>query len=580
VRLDGLPLNERVQVHGHGYVDLYNVVPEAVQELRVEKGPFLPGQGDFATAGSVDFVLGLPPSRRPGLVRVEGSQHGRLRAATVVAPADAPADALLAAEAVHDEGYGPHREADRGGLLAAWSWEAGPDARLALLATLQTARWESPGVLRFDALAGGRDFFDAYDPAGRGESDRALARLTWRRTRPDQELALAFAGTWRRLLLEDDYTGWLLQPETGDRQRQEQAGFTLGSTLTLRQRLSGPMPGTLLGGLGWRTDQAALGARPVSEEGEAGPRDRDQQARAHELYVYGGLRLRPGAGLELLPSLRGEVLSLGVDDTLEQRSGSQVLGALLPRLTVSWHPAAALTLFVAAGQGFRSPEARSVLAPRATTVEDADLSRYAGGTPEITRADALEAGVHLQPHPALRVRLAGFATRIARELIFDHVSATLVEQDGTRRRGAELAVELRPVPWGELAADASFVDARFARSGNPVPGTTRWSGRGVLALGRPRGPHGSAALGWASTRLLAHGATVSGLVRADLTGGWRFAWGDVSLAVDNVGDARTLDGAYHYASWFDRTTPRSALPVVHYTAAPPRTARLVLTGYL
>jgi len=102
------------------------------------------------------------------------------------------------------------------------------------------------------------------------------------------------------------------------------------------------------------------------------------------------------------------------------------------------------------------------------------------------------------------------------------------------------------------------------RAGGPGP-------RQATRAARERGP-----------RLGAHAAARArgpGL-GADLTGRWRFAWGDVSLAVDNVGDAPTLAGATNYASWFDRTTARSALPVVHYTAAPPRTARLVLTGYL
>ncbi len=580
VRLAGMPLNERVQVHGRGYVDLYGIVPEAIRQMRVEKGPFLPWQGDYATAGSVDFELGLAEEDRPGLVRLEASEHGRLRAAAVVAPRGAPDVALFAAEAVHDEGFGPDREADRGGLTASWGFDLGGRVELSALSTLQTARWESPGVFRFDTLQQGRDFYDAYGPPGRGESDRWLTRLALRRNRAGQALELALAGTVRRLLLEDNYTGWLLFPERGDRKRQEQAGWTIGSIATARQRVGRWFPATLLGGLGWRLDRAELREDQVDGQGIPWKTEREQLAWAHELFAYGGVRLRPWERIELLPSLRGELLVLGAEDHRSGDTASRSFGVLCPRLTLSFRLAAPLTLFVAGGRGFRSPEVRSVLAPPSGSVEDENLARYQGGKPEITVAESLEAGLDWHAFEGLSLRLAAFSTRSEHEVIFDHVSSTTVELDGTRRRGAELALRLRPVSWGEAVADVSRTDARFARSGHPVPGSAAWVGRGSLQLGQARGLHGAATLTWASTRQLAHGATASGMARTDLTLGWRFASVDLVIAVDNATDERIMDGAYHYASWFEPASPRSAIPVIHYTAAPPRTAHLVLTGSL
>jgi hypothetical protein len=217
--------------------------------------------------------------------------------------------------------------------------------------------------------------------------------------------------------------------------------------------------------------------------------------------------------------------------------------------------------------------------PPAGSIEDADLSQYAGGEPEFALADTLEAGFGLRFDPVFELKAAAFAAHIDREMLFDHVSNTNIEMDGTSRRGLELSGVLRPLSWVRTGAELAWIDARFLRSGNPVPGTAAWTGSLDLAAGGPRGPHGHFGLEWSSARALAHGASTSAQARADLALGWRFARVDLTLVVDNLSDARTLDGAYHYASWFDTRRSRSAIPVIHYTAAAPRMARLVLTAY-
>ena len=78
--LMGVPLNEPSHVHGQGYLDLYGIIPEVVSAMRVQKGPFLPDQGDFAMAGSLRFDLGVPDSLRPGFTSFEVTHRGKLRA--------------------------------------------------------------------------------------------------------------------------------------------------------------------------------------------------------------------------------------------------------------------------------------------------------------------------------------------------------------------------------------------------------------------------------------------------------------------------------------------------------------------
>jgi hypothetical protein len=53
--VDGMPINMVSHAHGQGYSDLHFVIPETIQKIDFGKGPYYVNQGDFNTAGYVDF---------------------------------------------------------------------------------------------------------------------------------------------------------------------------------------------------------------------------------------------------------------------------------------------------------------------------------------------------------------------------------------------------------------------------------------------------------------------------------------------------------------------------------------------
>ncbi|RXR21492.1 TonB-dependent receptor [Flavobacterium stagni] len=55
ISVDGMPVNMVSQAHGQGYADLHFVIPETVQKIEFDKGPYFAEQGNFATAGYVAF---------------------------------------------------------------------------------------------------------------------------------------------------------------------------------------------------------------------------------------------------------------------------------------------------------------------------------------------------------------------------------------------------------------------------------------------------------------------------------------------------------------------------------------------
>lgn len=537
VTVDGIPWNETSNVHGHGYLDLQTLIPEAVRSISVEKGSHRLDQGPFATAGSVRFRLGLLADRRGGRVGYEIGSTGRHRVVATVAPAEG--SSFAAAEAITDRGYGENRQTERAALLGRTVLFADGRGELAALAGLHAGRFGEPGVVPAALVARGEvGFYDSLSPDTTGQSARAFAALSWSRggTR-----ALLHGGA-RRLLLQENFTGYLLDDQRGDRLAQRHVAFGGGLRLQHEEAIGDRL--VLTGGIDGHAERIDQGEDRIDAAHVAFAERRRLAASQASLAAHAGVRWLPLSFARLEGGVRGQAFA--VDGSLRP--------VALPRASLMVYPGSALTLLLAHGRGVRPPEARAGAA--ATAISDTtDASvRFTGG--------------------AFSAALGGFAAFVQGEQIYDHLSATTLEVGDTRRLGVEAELTVRPLRWLALRADASAVDARFRDSGQAVPGAPSLLGaleahvhteRGLLAGGRVL------AVG---ARPLAYGARAGAVGVADVLVGWRGGWWDLSLTVENLLDARWREGEFNYPSWFDRSEARSALPRLHYAAGPPRTIRV------
>lgn len=191
-------------------------------------------------------------------------------------------------------------------------------------------------------------------------------------------------------------------------------------------------------------------------------------------------------------------------------------------------------------------------------------------------ADSSELAARIALGARAAITAAAFASYVEREQIFDHVAGTVLELDGARRLGGDLALELAPRAWLVARLGGSAVDARFLRSGNPVPGAPRLLGTAEVRVAT--GPWQAAAIARGiGARPLAHGARGATSVVLDATASWRRGRLGLELSIDNALDAAWAEGEYHYASWWDQGAPRSALPRLHAVAGYPLGARLAIT---
>jgi iron complex outermembrane recepter protein len=578
VSVDGMPLNEWSNVHAQGYLDLGFIIPELVSSVRVTKGPFTLGQGAFAMAGSASYHLGVAQEDRGLRAAYTIGSSNRQRGLVTYSPHDGDGHEFIASETLHDEGFGSRRGVSKGAVLARSELlHSERYGKLSLLSGGYLARFELPGALRADDLdAGLVHFRDSYTQSSRGASMRALTALAYEKREGQHGVrGIAYAGL-RRLEVYENFTGYLLYPSEGDfrSQHQDTLNFGLGLSLTSRLlpvlvvNLSLGVTGDALEQQQWHVDAVD---QPLAAE-------RDLSAFQALTHAAAGITLEPLEAVRLDAGARLDVAHVRVADQLvggERSSGT--LAVVSPRTSLQWQALPGLRLLAAYGRGFRPPEARAFSA-----FDPAQLGlseeRFEGGEAAMTTSDSFEIGARYLVSQRLSTQLSAFATFIARESVYDHVSGLNVDLNGTRRLGAELALRSPLTHYLTISADATLVDARFRGSGSPVPLAPTLFGSARAVLGKERGARGGVRLSAVAPRPLPHDARSSTLTQLDLTAGYFWEHWRVELELENLLNQARRDGEYHFASHWQRGTPASSLPALHYSAGPPFNARLMVSA--
>ncbi|RYD90949.1 MAG: TonB-dependent receptor, partial [Sphingobacteriales bacterium] len=147
VSVDGLPVNLRTHAHGQGYADAHFLIPETVERIDFDKGPYNAGKGDFATAGWVDFQTKDFLSRNT--VKAEGGSFGYRRGTALLRlfdrnSATAHQQVYVASEYFAADGYFDAVQLfHRFNLFGKYTLVAGNHTRLLVSGSLFDSRWNA-----------------------------------------------------------------------------------------------------------------------------------------------------------------------------------------------------------------------------------------------------------------------------------------------------------------------------------------------------------------------------------------------------------------------------------------------------
>jgi outer membrane cobalamin receptor len=78
ITVDGMPVNMVSHAHGQGYADLHFLIPETVEKVNFDKGPYFVNKGNLATAGYAEFHT--KEFLKNNIIKLEGGQLNTQRA--------------------------------------------------------------------------------------------------------------------------------------------------------------------------------------------------------------------------------------------------------------------------------------------------------------------------------------------------------------------------------------------------------------------------------------------------------------------------------------------------------------------
>ncbi|MCF2948028.1 TonB-dependent receptor [Paraglaciecola aquimarina] len=226
--LNGMPVNMRTHGHGQGYTDLNFIIPEFINRIDYQKGPYQGTQGDFSSAGSANFSL-MSKLQSPA-AKVEVGENGYIRG--VVGNNFATEKGNLALGAEWQQYDGPwtdvNEDINKTNVFASYQQVvAGGNLNVTFLGYDNS--WSSADQIPSRAVNSGQiDPLGSLDTTVGGDSNRYSVSANWQNT---DWLISAFAIS-SDLDLYSNFTYFLEDPVNGDQFEQVDNRNTYGGNIT------------------------------------------------------------------------------------------------------------------------------------------------------------------------------------------------------------------------------------------------------------------------------------------------------------------------------------------------------------
>lgn len=448
-----IPINQASNIRAPGYADMRLVMPEILRSVRINSGPYDPRQGDFAVAGSAHMELGL--AERGFTAKGTAGSFGTRRVFLAYAPDDHHwKDSFAAFESFGVDGPGDGRAGERTSFVGQLAFGK-EDVQWRGVVAIGSARFDFPGYIRREELDRGEYAFRARHPLGRDRSNAAHigSDIIW--SVGEGTLTLGAFASKTKMAMRQDLT-------RQDDYEQVNDASTLGLHTAYKRnvRLLSKRDLFELGTYGRLDTIEQTDTRLSPDATRDGPPRVDATIQATNLAAYVDAYLYPikrvvVRGGTRLDSLAYSVKDRAGQDGIERTSQGFRAGN---KITVDYAAGSGAHLVASYGEGFRSPQAR--------TLREGDRVPFA-------TVRSTEAGVRVKT-PTWRGSLVGFASWLDQDRVFEPTLRENVAAPASRRVGAATALAAHAGIF-DTAFSATYTHAVFTgsdsrfRGGDPVP---------------------------------------------------------------------------------------------------------------
>jgi len=440
ILVDDVPVNMRTHAHGQGYSDLNWLMPETVNTVEVRKGPYFADESDFASAGNLH--IGLIDSVNKNIAETTVGSFGYQHYFGMGSTKMGDGTLLFAGEAGAYNGPWVNPDDMRKiNSLMRYSQGTAQDG-FSITGMAYSNKWNSTDQVPQRAITTGQiGLFGEEDPTDGGNTNRFA--LSARMAETDG------AGSWKanayvvksELDLFNNFTYFLTNPTQGDQFHQHDDRVMMGANAS--RTFNGSFAGRLMEttfGIQTRYDDIDLALTDTFQRSFLS-NVRSDKVQESSVGIYAQNTVHWTDWFRTTMGWRGDYYVANVVSIFDaNNSGNVSAGIGSPKFTMVLGPFNKTELFVGAGYGMHSNDARGAT----STEEPVDRgqnpsapSTPVGASPLLVQTKGAETGVRTKIIPGLDSSLSVFLLDQASEIIFNGDAGDTSASPPSRRYGIE-----------------------------------------------------------------------------------------------------------------------------------------------
>ncbi|QTE23419.1 TonB-dependent receptor [Polaribacter cellanae] len=450
--VDGMPINLVSHAHGQGYSDLHFIIPETIKNINFGKGPYYANQGDFNTAGYVDFST--KSSINKNVISFEAGQFNSKRMLGMFNLLESKKDenAYVAIEYIATDGpFESPQNFTRLNIFGKYSAFLNGKDRITLTASHFTSSWDASGQIPEREVANGNiGRFGAIDDTEGGNTSRTNFNVQFHKTLSNESILKSnvFYSKYNFELFSN-FTFFLEDPVNGDQIKQFENRDIFGANAQIiSNKEFGDVEVKFTKGAGLRYDlindvelSRTKNRKEILERIQLGDvKQTNMYAFFNSEFEIGKFKISPAVRLDYFKFLYNNAL------TPTYKTLTKTKAIINPKLNFLYTQNDNLQWFLKSGIGFHSNDTRVVLQQNADKV--------------LPRAYGLDFGNIWKPTNNLVLNTAAWYLFSEEEFVYVG-DAGIVEPSGKSERfGFDLGIRYQFTDWLYLDTDATFTRAR------------------------------------------------------------------------------------------------------------------------
>ncbi|MBI1341766.1 MAG: TonB-dependent receptor plug domain-containing protein [Terrimonas sp.] len=489
ITVDGIPVNMVSHAHGQGYADLHFLIPETIEKINFDKGPYFVEKGNLATAGFVD--ISTKDFISQNILKIEAGKFATKRVAGLIKLFNRENKKIkqqfyVATEYFYSDGYfEKNQNFARFNLMGKYSAFFNNQSKLYISGSVFDSKWNASGQIPDRAVKNGTiSRYGSIDDSEGGNTRRTNFKIQysklWKKNWQSTHLLYY---TRYDFNLFSNFTFYLNDPVNGDEIQQMENRNLFGYTTSM---VKGGQLGSLKinssFGAGFRHDD--IDNIHLSRTVDRRFIEYLQKGDIHETnsFLFSNQEIKFNNHFAMRGGLRFDhfrfvYTNLLLTPSVTQR---QYRGIISPKLNFIYSFSPSLKIYLNNGIGFHSNDTRVILDNRAKEI----LPRVFGS----------DLGLIAKAFKRLVVKTAIWQLFSQQEFVYVG-DAGIVEPGGrTQRWGVDLSMRYQLTSWllGDL--DLNLTRARAVDRGkneNYIPLAPSFTSVGGITAKTQKGFEGS-----------------------------------------------------------------------------------------